>query len=117
MRRHWLGKRFSERQNFFETPSAFTRPCHSRARRATGRDNAMLSAMLLGATREKALTFLQGIKEFSELGDSFEEPEKTYSAGMRLRLGFTTALMTQVDILLIDEVLSVANTLHDEPHQ
>ncbi len=39
------------------------------------------------------------------MGDSFEEPEKTYSAGMRLRLGFTTTLMTQVDILLIDEVL------------
>jgi lipopolysaccharide transport system ATP-binding protein len=43
------------------------------------------------------------------LGDSFEEPEKTYSAGMRLRLGFTTALMTQVDILLIDEVLSAGD--------
>jgi lipopolysaccharide transport system ATP-binding protein len=71
----------------------------------TGRDNAMLSAILLGATRVKALTFLESIKEFSELGDSFEEPEKTYSAGMRLRLGFTTSLMTQVDILLIDEVL------------
>jgi lipopolysaccharide transport system ATP-binding protein len=75
----------------------------------TGRDNAMLSAMLLGATHEKALTFLESIKEFFELGDSFEEPEKTYSAGMRLRLGFTTALMTQVDILLIDEVLSVGD--------
>jgi len=75
----------------------------------TGRDNAMLSAMLLGATRKKALGFMEEIKEFSELGDSFEEPEKTYSAGMRLRLGFTTALMTQVDILLIDEVLSVGD--------
>jgi lipopolysaccharide transport system ATP-binding protein len=60
---------------------------------------------MLGATRQEALTFLDGIKEFSELGDSFKEPEKTYSAGMRLRLGSTTALMTRVDILLIDEVL------------
>ncbi len=75
----------------------------------TGRDNAMLSAMLVGASREKALGFLEKIKEFSELGDSFEEPEKTYSSGMRLRLGFTTALMTEVDILLIDEVLSVGD--------
>lgn len=75
----------------------------------TGRDNAMLSAMLLGATRKKAQNFMEEIKEFSELGDSFEEPEKTYSAGMRLRLGFTTALMTEVDILLVDEVLSVGD--------
>jgi lipopolysaccharide transport system ATP-binding protein len=65
--------------------------------------------MLQGATREVAGSFLEEIKEFSELGESFEEPVKTYSAGMRARLGFTTALMTHVDILLIDEVLSVGD--------
>ncbi|MFV0278958.1 MAG: ABC transporter ATP-binding protein [Parahaliea sp.] len=75
----------------------------------TGRDNALLSAMLQGATEREARSFLSGIKEFSELGDSFEEPVKTYSAGMRSRLGFTTALLTHVDILLIDEVLSVGD--------
>jgi lipopolysaccharide transport system ATP-binding protein len=75
----------------------------------SGRDNAMLSAMLQGATRRQALGFLEEIKSFSELGDSFEEPVQTYSAGMRARLGFTTALMTHVDILLIDEVLSVGD--------
>jgi len=75
----------------------------------SGRDNAMLAAMLQGATKEQAKSFLQEIKEFSDLGDSFEEPVKTYSAGMRSRLGFTTALMTHVDILLIDEVLSVGD--------
>jgi lipopolysaccharide transport system ATP-binding protein len=75
----------------------------------SGRDNAMLAAMLQGATAKQARSFLEEIKEFSELGDSFEERVKTYSSGMLARLGFTTALKTHVDILLIDEVLSVGD--------
>lgn len=75
----------------------------------SGRDNAMLAAMLQGASRKQAKSFLEEIKDFSDLGDSFEEPVKTYSSGMRSRLGFTTALMTHVDVLLIDEVLSVGD--------
>jgi len=75
----------------------------------SGRDNALLAAMLHGSSRKKAKTYLEEIKDFSELGDSFEEPVKTYSSGMRSRLGFTTALLTHVDILLIDEVLSVGD--------
>ena len=75
----------------------------------SGRDNALLAAMLQGSTGKQAKSFLEEIKDFSELGDSFEEPVKTYSSGMRSRLGFTTALMTHVDILLIDEVLSVGD--------
>lgn len=75
----------------------------------SGRDNALLAAMLQGSTRKQARTFLPQIREFSELGDAFELPVKTYSSGMRARLGFTTALMTHVDILLIDEVLSVGD--------
>ncbi len=75
----------------------------------SGRDNAMLSAMLQGASKPEALGYLEDIKAFSELGDSFEEPVKTYSAGMKSRLGFTTALLTHVDILLVDEVLSVGD--------
>ena len=75
----------------------------------SGRDNAMLSAMLQGASRSEAEGYLEEIKAFSELGDSFEEPVKTYSAGMKSRLGFTTALLTHVDILLVDEILSVGD--------
>ena len=74
-----------------------------------GRDNALLSAMLQGASRSEAQGYLEEIKAFSELGDSFEEPVKTYSAGMKSRLGFTTALLTHVDILLVDEILSVGD--------
>lgn len=75
----------------------------------SGRDNALLAAMLQGATRDQALSCLEEIKDFSELGDSFEEPVKTYSTGMKSRLGFTTALLTHVDILLVDEILSVGD--------
>ena len=76
---------------------------------ATGRSNAMLAAMLQGSSKAEAESYLEEIKAFSELGDSFEAPVKTYSTGMRSRLGFTTALKTHVDILLIDEVLSVGD--------
>jgi lipopolysaccharide transport system ATP-binding protein len=75
----------------------------------SGRDNARLSAMLQGNSRDEAEALLDAILEFSELGQSFDEPVKTYSAGMMARLGFTTAIMTQVDILLIDEVLAVGD--------
>lgn len=75
----------------------------------SGRDNAMLAAMLQGATARQARGYLKEIKAFSELGDSFEERVKTYSSGMLARLGFTTALKTHVDVLLIDEVLSVGD--------
>jgi lipopolysaccharide transport system ATP-binding protein len=74
-----------------------------------GRDNALLAAMLQGSTQKQAISFLDDIKDFSELGDSFNEPVKNYSAGMRSRLAFTTALMTHVDVLLIDEILSVGD--------
>ncbi len=75
----------------------------------SGRDNALLSAMLQGASKKEALGYLEDIKAFSELGDSFEEPVKTYSSGMKSRLGFTTALLTHVDVLLVDEILSVGD--------
>ncbi len=75
----------------------------------SGRNNALLSAMLQGSSRAEAELLLDEIKDFSELGQSFEEPVKSYSSGMRARLGFTTALITLVDILLVDEILSVGD--------
>lgn len=83
----------------------------------SGRDNALLAAMLQGSSRKEAEAFMDSIKEFSELGDSFDLPVKNYSAGMRARLGFTTALMTHVDILLVDEVLSVGDAHFREKAQ
>lgn len=75
----------------------------------TGRDNAIISCMLNGLSLHEAKSLSQGIKEFSELDDFFDQPVKTYSAGMRSRLGFSTSVLAEVDILLLDEVLSVGD--------
>lgn len=75
----------------------------------SGRDNALLSAMLQGASAAQARANLEAIKEFSELGEAFERPVSTYSSGMRSRLGFSTGLITHVDVLFIDEVLAVGD--------
>ena len=75
----------------------------------SGRDNAYLSTILKGAPPAEARSYLEEIKAFSELGDAFEKPVKTYSSGMRSRLGFSTALISHVDVLFVDEVLSVGD--------
>ena len=75
----------------------------------SGRDNAYLSSLLQGSSRRQAKRVLDAIGEFTELGDYYDEPVKTYSSGMRARLGFATALLLDTDILLIDEVLSVGD--------
>lgn len=75
----------------------------------SGADNAVLSMMLQGFSRRKAKEYLPKVKEFSELGDFFEKPVKTYSSGMRARLGFSTGITTHTDLLLIDESLAVGD--------
>ncbi len=75
----------------------------------SGRDNAYLSCMLNGLSKADAKQLLGEIKDFSELGQFFEQPIRTYSSGMRSRLGFACGVLTEVDILMIDEVLSVGD--------
>lgn len=75
----------------------------------SGRENAIYSVMLQGASKKKARSIIPAIEEFTELGEFFDQPIETYSSGMKARLGFATALMAEVDILLIDEVLSVGD--------
>jgi lipopolysaccharide transport system ATP-binding protein len=75
----------------------------------SGRDNAILSGMLLGMGRREVELRLAAIREYSELGDFFEQPLNTYSSGMVLRLGFSVAMQVQPDVLLIDEVLGVGD--------
>lgn len=74
-----------------------------------GRDNAILSAMLQGHSRQKVQARLDEIQEYSELGDFFFEPVRTYSSGMRTRLGFSITTIISPDVLLVDEVLSVGD--------
>lgn len=75
----------------------------------TGRQNAILSGILLGLRRREVEARMEAIIEFSELGDFIDAPLSTYSSGMRARLGFAVAYQVEPDILLIDEVLGVGD--------
>ena len=75
----------------------------------SGRDNAFLSCLLMGLSRKEAKGALGDIETFCELGQFFDEPVNKYSAGMRARLGFGTALMNRSQVVLIDETLSVGD--------
>ncbi len=75
----------------------------------SGRDNALISGMLLGLGRREIAARLDAIIAFSELEDCIDDPIHTYSAGMRARLGFAIAFQVEPDVLLIDEVLGVGD--------
>lgn len=75
----------------------------------TGWQNARLSCQLLGldpATIERVLPW---IREFSELGDHMDQPVRTYSTGMEVRLAFSAAVAVRPDVLVVDEALSVGD--------
>lgn len=74
-----------------------------------GHDNAIISGMLQGYTRHIVQDHLDEIREYSELEDFFYEPVRTYSTGMRARLGFSITTIMSPDVLLIDEVLGVGD--------
>lgn len=75
----------------------------------TGRENAIMSGMLLGLRKNDVVSAMRQIIDFSELGQQIDDPVRTYSAGMRARLGFAVARQTNPDVLLIDEALSVGD--------
>jgi lipopolysaccharide transport system ATP-binding protein len=75
----------------------------------TGRENVLMNGLLLGCTRAEMKRRMDGILAFSELGDAVEEPVRTYSTGMAMRLGFATALGLEPEILLLDEVFAVGD--------
>ncbi len=75
----------------------------------TGRENIQLYASFLGIPREVILAKMPDIAEFSELGEMLDEPVRTYSTGMRARLGFAVATSLDPEILILDEVLSVGD--------
>ena len=75
----------------------------------TGEENALLANLLQGMSKRDAQQALNDIAAFCELGDYFHQPVRTYSSGMRARLGFATALMNRSQVILIDEVLSVGD--------
>ncbi len=75
----------------------------------SGRDNAYLSCLLMGLSRDEAAQNLPQIEAFCDIGTFFDEPVRSYSAGMRARLGFGTALVNRSEVILIDETLSVGD--------
>lgn len=77
--------------------------------RISGRNNAILSAMLLGSTQKQARAQVDDVIKFAELNEFANQPVRTYSSGMRSRLGFSVAVRMQTDVLLIDEALAVGD--------
>ena len=75
----------------------------------TGRENALLYGSILGHSEGEMRAKLDEIIEFSELGSFIDEPLRTYSAGMKARLGLAVASAIKPNILLIDEVLGVGD--------
>ena len=75
----------------------------------TGRENIILSGMLLGFTEEQVRAKEEEIIEFAELGKFIDMPVRTYSSGMYSKLAFSITAILETDIMLIDEVLSVGD--------
>jgi lipopolysaccharide transport system ATP-binding protein len=80
----------------------------------TGRENVHLNAALLGLTRKQMEASFDSIVEFSGIGDFINEPLRTYSSGMVMRLAFSVAMNVDPDILLIDEIIAVGDAAFQE---
>lgn len=75
----------------------------------TGRENIYFNAAIFGLTEKEIDQRIDKIIEFSELGKFIDEPIRTYSSGMYMRLAFSVAINVDADILLIDEILAVGD--------
>lgn len=75
----------------------------------SGRENIYFNASIFGLTKKQIDSRLEEIIEFSELRDFIDNPVRTYSSGMFMRLAFAVAINVDADILLVDEILSVGD--------
>jgi lipopolysaccharide transport system ATP-binding protein len=77
----------------------------------TGRENIFLNAMVLGLTHEQVQARFDSIAAFADIGDFIEQPIKTYSSGMAVRLAFAVIAHVDADVLIIDEALAVGDAV------
>ncbi len=75
----------------------------------TGRQNAVMACQLLGMTAREIDALLPAIEAFAEIGEYIDQPLRTYSSGMQMRLAFSVATARRPDILIVDEALSVGD--------
>src|SRR5246127_2067203 len=80
----------------------------------TGRENVLLHGSLLGLTPDENRQRLEEVLAFSEIGDYFENPVKTYSSGMVMRLAFASSITVHADLLIVDEALSVGDVFFQQ---
>jgi teichoic acid transport system ATP-binding protein len=107
------------------TPSAGTVEVHGRVSalldlsagfdsQLTGRQNLKLRARLWGLSESEIQALMPEIADFAEVGKFLDQPMRTYSSGMKARLGFAFASFLKPDILILDEVLSVGDRVFRE---
>jgi len=77
----------------------------------TGRENVYLSAAILGLSRRETQDRFEEIADFADIGDFIDQPVKTYSSGMLVRLAFAVHTAVEPEILIIDEALSVGDEI------
>ena len=80
----------------------------------TGRENVFLNASILGLSQKEVRSRFDEIISFAELWDFVDTPVKRYSSGMYIRLGFSVAVHSDPEILLVDEVLAVGDSTFQE---
>ena len=80
----------------------------------TGRENVMAHSPLMGRTRNEMTARMPEIESFADIGDYIDQPVKTYSSGMFVRLAFSVSMSIDPDILIIDEALAVGDASFQE---
>ncbi len=80
----------------------------------TGRENVFLNGSVLGLSREQIAARFDDIARFADIGDFIDQPVKTYSSGMAVRLAFAVIAHVDADILVIDEALSVGDAVFSQ---